>query len=137
MIMHSNNRLLEAVLKYHAAIVEAGEDPFDIAEIKELANGVLGVLDAGGEYKLYFDRQEDFTIPERTVFGVSRDSHLKDVGGNFRGRGILNNIGLLLGAQARSWEDLAVTAKKCLMLGQDYEWHETLIGVEMPQAQQV
>lgn len=94
--------LVERIRKHEAQCGYVLGAEFGVAEVVELADGVLAVRETDGEHAIYFDKSKVRVI----------DGALGDISSKIRV--FPSDTGLVEDAMSRNWRDITRTAKKCL-----------------------
>lgn len=113
----STMTLLDKIGVHEVWSIGSGLGEFKIAEVHELADGVIAACDTQGEYSLYFDHIKCVVCAVSMYDDASCHIHLPE------------GTGFIVDLQAHSWACIAETARNSLATkdGKEIAWHQTPI----------
>lgn len=117
----TRQELIERIRQHEAQCNQTPEASFLIQEARELADGVIAVVDSEWEFTLYFDNTQHM-VHDHTPFEDESEQIA-----NFP-----DHTGFITNVMAKSWEEITETAKMSLMKldSNQIDWHEVATSLE-------
>lgn len=117
----TRQELIKRIKRHEAQCARNPATSFGVAEVVELANGVLAVRETDGEHTLYYDKGKCQSAP---------DSPFEDEGPKIRD--FPSDAGFITNVMARDWSAMLETAQMSLKAsgGGEINWHEKLVKIE-------
>ena len=118
----TSQELFEKIREHEEACLGLPGAAFEVVDVVELADGVLSVCDADGEYTIYFDKSKCW-FQEDNRLGLDDESETI--------RSIPEGVGFICCVTARGWPAITQVARMTLLAAGRKEiiWHEIPIKV--------